>query len=379
LRARIKELRDRDHEQPTARSARCQTGGLPAQVCLGRTTPRVLRTLRTTISPCLASAALHAVLLVALAVLTSSPSEHPRPLVVAVEHHAQPELAREFDHAMRIDSPKWDHEASWGHVAPSESAMAAPLTVALRAWDLSAEPAPGANLAQVFGGGPEAALSDHVGRAIHTRGAQFFGIQATGDRFVFIVDSSTSMTPRFDDAKRELESAVRRLKADQWFYVIFFDREMKPVRLGEWNSKRTRYLLNRRPEPDLVPATAQNVDGLVQWMNTIQLDSETNPYPAVVHALETLRPDAVFLLSDGEFRDNGATELFLLRNNLVVDPELGRDPKVVVHCVGFHSRLGEPTLQRIAAANGGTYRFVEPPPGLQPSLFPFSHWRGPRR
>jgi hypothetical protein len=29
-----------------------------------------------------------------------------------------------------------------------------------------------------------------------------------------------------------------------------------------------------------------------------------------------------------------------------------------VHCVGFYSRQGEVTLQRIAAANGGTYRFV---------------------
>lgn len=199
-------------------------------------------------------------------------------------------------------------------------------------------------------------------------GAQFYGIQASGDRFVFIVDSSTSMRLKFADAKRELECAVRGLNQDQLFYVIFFDRDAERLRLGKWNERRTRYSLKSRPELDLVPANEDNINGLVYWMNTIQLDNDTNPYPAVVYALRKLRPDAVFLLSDGEFNDGGATEAFLTRENIVDDPTNGPTPKTIVHCVGFYSRKGEITLQRIAEDNGGTYRFVEPPRGLLPFL-----------
>ncbi len=201
-------------------------------------------------------------------------------------------------------------------------------------------------------------------------GAQFYGIQAQGDRFVFIVDSSTSMRLKFADALRELESAVRRLGQDQLFYVIFFDRDTERLKLGKWNFKHTRYSLKSRPEPGFVSPTTENIDGLIQWMSTIQLEADTNPHGAVVYALQKLHPDAIFLLSDGEFHDGGETENYLLRNNFSEHSTDGRQPKTIVHCVGFYSREGEVTLQRIAAANGGTYRFVGPPPGYFPLVGP---------
>jgi hypothetical protein len=206
------------------------------------------------------------------------------------------------------------------------------------------------------------------------RGAQFYGIQAPGSRFVFIVDSSASMQIKFHEAKRELEQAVCGLDEGQLFYVIFFDQKTKRLRLGRWTHRGKRFTLRRQPEKDLVPANDENIESLIHWMNTIELGPDTNPYPAVTYALRKLEPDAIFLLSDGEFRDGGRTEAFLKKENCL--PTLP-GPKTIVHCVGFYSRVGEITLERIAKDNGGTYRFINSPP--EAMIKPAFGARFPRR
>ncbi|MEC9093352.1 MAG: hypothetical protein VX438_11635, partial [Planctomycetota bacterium] len=56
--------------------------------------------------------------------------------------------------------------------------------------------------------------------------AQFFGIQAKGKNFVFIVDSSSSMSgARWKNAVQELRSSLFSLQQNQKFYVIFFDHQ----------------------------------------------------------------------------------------------------------------------------------------------------------
>ena len=197
-------------------------------------------------------------------------------------------------------------------------------------------------------------------------GAQFFGVQAGGNDFVFVVDSSISMRPKFADALRELEYSLRDLTPSQRFYVIFFDHNAERMTLGKWNERLTRYSMKPRPEPDMVPATKENIEGCVHWMHRIRLEQWTNPHAAMAFALEKLHPDAIFLLSDGEFTDRGLTEHFLNDENIIDDPVAGPHPEVIIHCIGFYSREGEVTLQRIAEAHGGTYRFVEPPPGYVP-------------
>ena len=123
-------------------------------------------------------------------------------------------------------------------------------------------------------------------------GAQFFGVQAEGNNFVFIVDSSMSMTQKFADAKRELEYAIRKLSPKQRFYVLFFDRNTERMTLGSWDKKHKFFTFNAAPEADLVPATTKNVDAFVHWMNTIQLELATNPFEATAFAISVLKPDA---------------------------------------------------------------------------------------
>lgn len=174
--------------------------------------------------------------------------------------------------------------------------------------------------------------------------AEFFGIQATGRQFVFVVDSSRSMAgKRWNRACRELIAAIGRLEPDQSYCVFFFDVESHLMFQQNW------------AELKLIPATADNLLRLRRWMISINLGRETFPLLSVKAAL-AMHPDAVFLLSDGEFHDDTAN--FLRLANIVPDKGGVRRPEIVVHTIGFQSAAGQDVLQRIANENGGVYRFV---------------------
>ena len=180
-------------------------------------------------------------------------------------------------------------------------------------------------------------------------GAEFFGVKATGNKFVFVVDSSRSMIgPKWVDACNELLAAVERLKPNQKFYVIFFDAFAHPL-----PNPANIFQPN---QPILMQAGKDNVALLKQFISGIQLGFETKPFMAVRMAMQ-LEPDAIYLLSDGEFRDG--TAKFLKRNNKIKLKDRLKMPAVVVHTIGFHSRRGQRVLRRIAKDNGGTYKYVK--------------------
>jgi hypothetical protein len=190
----------------------------------------------------------------------------------------------------------------------------------------------------------ETATGETAGRA------EFFGVQATGRRFLFVVDSSRSMRgSRFAAARQELALAIRRLNPRQAFYVIFFSQTPERMVLAP----------DSKPSPRPVPATPQNIQRLERWLAGVQLQPGADPRQALEWALD-MQPDAVFLLSDGEF--SAATESWLETRNLRDDVERGRVPRAVLHTVGLQSRQGEERLQRIASKFGGSYRFVPAPP-----------------
>ncbi|HTN75554.1 MAG TPA: VWA domain-containing protein, partial [Pirellulaceae bacterium] len=182
--------------------------------------------------------------------------------------------------------------------------------------------------------------------------AEFFGVKAGGRKFVFIVDSSNSMRGRkFSEAKRELLYAVKQLDKQQMFYVIFFDRDAECMFSAP----------GREPEPRPLPATGENIRRLDKWLPLVENEGRTDPYDAVKIAL-ALHPDAIFLLSDGQFTDGGRTEIYLAEKNLFDDPLEGkRRPLVTVHTIAFYSQDGEVTMKAIAKAYNGTYRFVSKP------------------
>jgi hypothetical protein len=180
-------------------------------------------------------------------------------------------------------------------------------------------------------------------------GAEFFGVKASGVKFVFIVDSSNSMRGgKFDAARAELSYAVRKLSKNQLFYVIFFDQDAY------------RMFSLKNPEPRALPATPANIQRLDKWLPTVENELRTDPYEAVKFAMEML-PDAIYILSDGKFTDKGRTEQYLKKANAIDYPLDGMKAKVTIHTIAFWDKAGEATLKAIAEGSGGTYRFVPKP------------------
>jgi len=179
--------------------------------------------------------------------------------------------------------------------------------------------------------------------------AEFFGVQAVGRSFVFVVDCSNSMRQgKLEAAKEELLYSIRHMSPEQSFYVIFFSGTTAPMSLDD----------SGQPASEPVAATNENVEKLAAWVETVGVDPWTDPSEAMRMAL-AMQPDAIYLLSDGRFTDRGETLRLLKRENHVRE-DGKRRPKVVIHTVGFYQRDGEATLKSIARSNGGTYRFVAP-------------------
>lgn len=170
------------------------------------------------------------------------------------------------------------------------------------------------------------------------RGASFFGTYAEGNRFVYVLDSSKSMKgDRWTYACNKLIDSIRGLKSGQEFFVLCFDSE-------------TSLLFDVQPHlARYVDANKGISDRVRRWLRSRTLGSSTMPAEALQFALR-LGPDAIFLLSDGELRDNS---LLMLRN---VNVGIVHTP---IHTVHLFSDRGRPTLEIIAQENGGTFTHVD--------------------
>lgn len=178
-------------------------------------------------------------------------------------------------------------------------------------------------------------------------GAEFFGTKASGRRFVFVVDCSMSMAERdrWPEAAAELCAAIDRLTPQQLFYVILFDGGVH------------RMYNHDERQAALFPATAEHKERFRAWLSTVRLGYDTRPFLSVKSALD-LYPDAIYLLSDGDFKD--PTAEYLKKYNRAHDDEGRPRPQVVVHTFNFHNREGVAIMRRIARENGGKYVYLPP-------------------
>jgi hypothetical protein len=179
-----------------------------------------------------------------------------------------------------------------------------------------------------------------------TGSALFFGTQTKGDRFVFVVDNSSSMKGgRLEMALTELVKTVEGLTPRQSFYVIFVSDQPYPMFFPQ-------------TEPALVPATPQNKNRLREWLPKAILASGHNR--EMIKAMDmaaALGPQAVYLLWDGDLKYSDNVRLDVM-SHLTTTPW-----NFVVHTVGLGitSLDGEQNLTVIAQAHHGQYRRVEVP------------------
>src|SRR5262249_53784945 len=117
------------------------------------------------------------------------------------------------------------------------------------------------------------------------------------------------------------------LQAPQQFEVIFYNDESIPMPGGP------------RPRPADPPTKSQ----FLAWLSLMEPEGGTDPRLALRQAL-SLRPDAVFLLSDGAFPGGTVAEVERLTPR-----------RIPIHCVDLAGGLGGDHLKRIAQASGGQY------------------------
>jgi hypothetical protein len=177
--------------------------------------------------------------------------------------------------------------------------------------------------------------------------AVFFGARSKGDRFVFVVDNSSSMKGgRLEAATAELMQAVEGLSPRQSFYVIFVSDQTYPM-------------FYPAAAADLVPATAPNKKRLADWLPKAILASGNNR--KLIEAMDlaaSLRPHAVFLLWDGDMRYSDK-----VRRDVMTHLTRPNQWNFAVHTLGMGvvSLDARHDLAAIAAAHGGTFTPVDVP------------------
>ena len=162
-------------------------------------------------------------------------------------------------------------------------------------------------------------------------GSSFFGLEAAGNKVVFVVDISGSMSGRrFFRARNELRQSIESLRETQQFFVIFFNGEALPM-----------------PAEKLLPATRENVSQTVEWLKYVECGGGTNPLPGLLMALQ-LQPDSIYLLTDGKFDPQVVWEV------AQAEPPV----PIPIYTISFANRTAEKLLKSIAKETGGVYRFV---------------------
>lgn len=176
--------------------------------------------------------------------------------------------------------------------------------------------------------------------------ASFFGVEARGTRFAYIVDVSGSMDigvgvgelKRIDVLKTELGKSLAALLENAYFFVALFSTEAKPLGgRAEWiASTDAGKAWAKRTVPLIV------AEGATEPLNAFKMVFRLRP-----------KPDAIYFMTDGEFLQEYVKEI----------AKLNAEWRLPIHCITFVSREGEKNMKDIAAQSGGTYSHVAGPGG----------------
>jgi hypothetical protein len=194
-------------------------------------------------------------------------------------------------------------------------------------------------------------------RSMEPASIDFFGTRAYGNRFVFVLDISYSMDARdgarFNRACEELLRSVSQLRAGQSYYVFLFC----------WNTKK----MFRNRSTDCVEVTAGHEEKLRRWISGISLGAGTDPRRALSLAHQ-MKPDAVFLLSDGHFNRPGTP----LSETGWIDEQGNRLRKldvqdgverffrnIPIHTIALENPFTYAAMEQIAKATDGRYRYIK--------------------
>lgn len=169
-------------------------------------------------------------------------------------------------------------------------------------------------------------------------GASFFGVEAAGNRFAYIVDVSGSMSVggKIEALRAELQKSVSDMLQNSTFIIVPFSSESQVL------GGKTQW----------TEATDRNKALASRNIEALKADGGTEPTLAfqIVFSLRP-RPDAIYFMTDGEFSANVPDEV-----------AIANSARVPIHCLCLVSQGSEGMMKLIASRSGGTYTFL-PGPG----------------
>ena len=185
--------------------------------------------------------------------------------------------------------------------------------------------------------------SAEEGEGLGAATASFFGTKVEGRRILYLLDNSGGMKGgKLEALIEELLKSVASLQPRQEFYVIFYSDSIYPLFYPE-------------PATEFVRATKKNREYLREWLNKVELRTG-NKIDEALEAAVAIRPDTVFLLTDGELFTTVAKERLLLD---------GTSRNFPINTFGMGVKAGSQAdgqLRLVAKANQGTYQVVDVSP-----------------
>jgi len=202
-------------------------------------------------------------------------------------------------------------------------------------------------------------LGGHEDSADSPAGAgRYHGIVIVGERVLFVLDRSKSMSQTVATGAEEGETRMQRA-LEELIATLGSLPEHMQFGVVVFAGRVTRF------QPGLVSASAENIAAAQAWVTELELELGTAVYDALESAFQiaghppaddwhALGVDTMFLLTDGRpvlsggKNDNlGRIRADLRRWNL-----LGR---VVVHTIGLGDNVPKQFMRRLAQENGGTF------------------------
>lgn len=180
----------------------------------------------------------------------------------------------------------------------------------------------------------------------------FMGIRSQGEKVVFLLDRSSSMSGSLlgtkvrpiDVAKAELMRSINSLSGDHEFQIVFYHDDTRALNSPEGAIKGIK----------LLPVSELNLNLARNFVNQVRAEQGTDHFRALSLAV-SLHPDVIYFLTDADSK-LGTDDINRLRRmsqgTIINCVEFGRGSQL--SGTGLNERN---FMQRLSEETGGVYRY----------------------
>jgi hypothetical protein len=168
-----------------------------------------------------------------------------------------------------------------------------------------------------------------------------FGVEGTGNKFVYVFDRSSSMEGRpLAAAKRQLIASLKSLETVHQFHIIFFNHRMRSLDITG-GGRRIAF------------GTERNKKLAANFIGGITADGGTDRFVALKQAL-AFRPDVIFFLTDADDPMSASEMAEMERLNSRVGATIS-----VIEFGRTATKPQQNFLIKLARQSGGQYGYVD--------------------